>query len=144
MNKRALLKPGASTEWETPQELFNFLNWLFDFTIDVCALPENAKCGRFYTPEDDGLSLPWDGSAWCNPPYGRGTQDWTAKAEAEFRRNPMCRKIVMLLPARTDTGWFHENVYNKARVVFLRGRLRFVGAKGPAPFPSMLAIWEKP
>jgi phage N-6-adenine-methyltransferase len=144
MNKRALLKPGASTEWETPRELFNFLNWLYDFTVDVCALPENAKRRRFYTPEDDGLSLPWDGSAWRSPPYGRETQDWTAKAEAEFRRNPMRRKIVMLLPARTDTRRLHENVYNKARVVFLRGRLRFSGAKGPAPFPSMLAIWEKP
>lgn len=78
-----VLFSSRETAWETPQELFDQLDREFEFELDVCALPENAKCGRFYTPEDDGLSQPWPGVVWCNPPYGREVGRWVEKAFAE-------------------------------------------------------------
>lgn len=66
--------------WETPQEFFNQLNEEFQFDLDVCALPENAKCKRFFTPKDNGLLMPWDGICWCNPPYGREIGKWVKKS----------------------------------------------------------------
>lgn len=87
--------------WETPQTFFDELNQEFGFTLDACAVPDNAKCERYYTPEQDGLSQPWDGVVWCNPPYGREVGKWV-------RRGLMASKngatVVMLLPARTDTN----------------------------------------
>ena len=76
---RALFS-SASVEWETPAEFFDVLDEEFHFTVDVCALPDNAKCARFYTPEDDGLSMPWNGVVWCNPPYGRAISLWIQRA----------------------------------------------------------------
>lgn len=76
---RALFS-SASVEWETPTEFFDVLDKEFHFTVDVCALPDNAKCARFYTPDDDGLSMPWDGVVWCNPPYGREICLWIKRA----------------------------------------------------------------
>lgn len=70
--------------WETPQDFFDELDREFHFTLDVCAIPENAKCEKFYSPEEDGLSQPWEGNVWCNPPYGRGIGDWVAKAQSEI------------------------------------------------------------
>ena len=127
--------------WETPQDLFDRLNVEFGFTLDVCALPENAKCHRFYTPEQDGLSQPWEGVCWCNPPYGRGVGLSVKRAlETSYNRST----VVMLLPARTDTKWFHEYIYNRVNVDirFLKGRLRFSGNKTGAPFPSMIVIFR--
>ncbi|MGN1027581.1 MAG: DNA N-6-adenine-methyltransferase [Faecousia sp.] len=124
--------------WETPIQLFKTLDEEFHFDLDVCATPENAKCQRYYTPEDDGLSQPWIGTCWCNPPYGRKkTAEWVKKA-AESETT-----VVMLLPARTDTKWFHEYIYGKAEVRFIRGRLKFVGAVNSAPFPSMVVIFRR-
>lgn len=125
--------------WETPQELFDTLDKEFHFTLDVCALPENAKCLRFYTPEDDGLSQPWEGVCWCNPPYGRQVKDWVRRA---WEASGAGSTVVMLLPARTDTMWFHTYLYRQDRVElrFLPGRLKFGGAKNSAPFPSMIAV----
>ncbi len=105
--------------WATPQNFFDELNREFCFTTDVCALPENAKCEHFITPEMDGLKQEWTGICWCNPPYGREIGKWVRKAyESDCT-------VVMLLPARTDTRWFHDYIYGKAEIRFIRGRLRF-------------------
>lgn len=126
--------------WETPQDFFDRLDAEFGFDLDACALPQNAKCAAYYTPEQDGLSQPWDGVVWCNPPYGRNIGKWVQKAHEENRRNN--NYIVMLLPARTDTRWFHDYILNKAEVRFIRGRLKFGGAKNSAPFPSMVVVFR--
>ena len=125
--------------WETPQDFFDMLNEEFHFTIDVCALPKNAKCRKFYTPEQDGLSLPWTGTCWCNPPYGRSVGEWVHRA---FFASEGGATVVMLLPARTDTKWFHDLICGKAEIRFVRGRLKFGGCKNNAPFPSMVVIFR--
>ena len=131
-----VLFSSKSDNWETPPQFFQALDAEFHFDLDVCALPENAKCTRYYTPEDDGLKQPWNGTCWCNPPYGRIISEWVKKAsESETT-------VVMLLPARTDTKWFHEYIYGKAEVRFIRGRLKFGGAVNSAPFPSMVVIFR--
>lgn len=126
--------------WETPQDFFDKLNKEFHFTLDVCAISENAKCAAYYAPETDGLSQPWVGTVWCNPPYGREISNWVKKAYNENKKQNNC--IVMLLPARTDTRWFHDYIYEKAEIRFVRGRLKFVGSKNSAPFPSMVVIFR--
>ena len=129
----------ASDLWETPQEFFDKLNDEFHFNLDVCALPENAKCARYYTPEMDGLSQPWTGTVWCNPPYGRKIGEWVRRG---YWASLSGNTVVMLLPARTDTRWFHNYVYERAEIRYVRGRLRFGGAKNGAPFPSMVVIYR--
>ena len=125
--------------WETPQDLFDELDKEFHFDLDVCATQENAKCNRYYTPEQDGLSKPWDGTCWCNPPYGRGIGQWVRRALfASFGG----ATVVMLLPARTDTKWFHDYIYKRAEIRFLKGRLKFGNSKNSAPFPSMVVIFK--
>lgn len=141
MNKEVMFS--SKTEmWETPQELFEELNNEFHFALDVCATAENAKCEKYYTPEIDGLSRPWNGTVWCNPPYGRQIGKWVfAASVASGVRNAT---VVMLLPARTDTRWFHDYIYQKERVEirFIKGRLKFGGSKNGAPFPSMICIFR--
>ena len=132
MNK--VLFSSKKEEWETPQDLFDELNKEFSFDIDVCALPENAKCEKFFTPENDGLQKKWGGTCWCNPPYGRKIGEWVKKASESNAT------VVMLLPARTDTKWFHEYIYKKAEIRFIKGRLKFGDSKNAAPFPSMIVI----
>ena len=125
--------------WETPQDLFNELDKEFHFDLDVCATQENAKCKRYYTPKQDGLSQPWDGICWCNPPYGRDIGQWVRRALfASFGG----ATVVMLLPARTDTKWFHDYIYNRAEIRFVKGRLKFGNSKNSAPFPSMIVIFR--
>ncbi len=142
MNTR-LMFSSKTDLWETPQWLFDELDREFHFTLDVCALPENAKCERYYTPEMDGLAQLWDGVCWCNPPYGRTVGAWVRKARETAAAG---HTVVMLLPARTDTRWFHEDIYRRERteVRFLRGRLRFGGAGNSAPFPSMVVVFRPP
>lgn len=126
--------------WETPQELFDQMDAEFHFNLDVCALPENAKCAAYYTPEQDGLKQPWYGRCWCNPPYGRNIGEWVRRAHLAACAGNL---VVMLLPARTDTRWFHDYIYqNKnAEIRFIKGRLKFGGAKNSAPFPSMIVVF---
>ena len=124
--------------WATPQAFFDKLNEEFGFTTDVCALPENAKCGHFFTAEQDGLKQEWRGVCWMNPPYGRTIGLWVAKA-AEAARGGAT--VVCLLPARTDTRWWHEHCLG-AEVRFVRGRLKFGGSKNSAPFPSAVVIFR--
>ena len=125
--------------WETPKDFFDKLDAEFHLNLDVCALPENAKCAAFYTPEMDGLSQPWYGNCWCNPPYGRQVGQWVAKAAQSAAEGAT---VVMLLPARTDTAWFHDYIYGRAEVRFVRGRLKFGGSTNSAPFPSMVVIFR--
>lgn len=122
--------------WETPQELFDELDNEFHFDLDVCATSENAKCKVFYTKDEDGLIKPWYGTCWCNPPYGRQIAKWVKKAAESD-----CT-VVMLLPARTDTKWFHDYIYNRVEIRFLKGRLKFGKSKNAAPFPSMVVIFR--
>ena len=125
-----------SEEWETPQDFFDVLDKEFHFYIDVCATSENAKCKKYYTKEQDGLSQEWTGTVWCNPPYGRNIGAWIKKAYES-----KCT-VVLLLPARTDTKWFHEYVLGRSEVRFVKGRLRFGGCKNSAPFPSMVVVYR--
>lgn len=125
-------------EWETPQDIFDKLSEEFGgFDLDVCATPENAKCPRFYTKEQDGLSQEWSGKCWMNPPYGREISKWVEKA-AQSKAD----LVVCLLPARTDTKWFHNWCIPKGEVRFLPGRLKFGCSKNSAPFPSMIVIFN--
>ena len=118
-----------SVEWETPPEVFDPLNAEFGFEIDVAATPSNAKCPVFFTVEDDGLAIDWPdiGPLWMNPPYGRGLDKWMKKAVFESFQG--CT-VVALLPARTDTAWFHDFVLPYAELRFLRGRVRFIDQNG--------------
>ena len=129
-----------SCEWATPPELVARLaaRW-GPFDLDPCATAENAKAPRFYTRADDGLRRPWTGRVFCNPPYGRAIAAWVAKArEAATTTADL---VVLLVPARTDTRWWHEHVAH-AEVEFLPGRVRFVGAKAGAPFPSAVVVFR--
>jgi len=129
----------ATDEWYTPQDFYQKLDSEFSFTLDPCATAENAKTETFFTIDDDGLTKDWHGhSVFINPPYSK-IKDWVKKC-AEEAKKPGTR-CVMLIPSRTDTRWFHEFIYNKAEVRFLKGRLKFGGAKWNAPFPNMLVIF---
>lgn len=128
----------ARDDWETPQALFDELDAVHHFTLDPCSTHGNAKCAKHYTEEDDGLAQSWEGeTVFCNPPYGREIGKWVRKCAEESRH----AKVVMLIPARTDTAYFHDYIYGRAEVTFLRGRLKFerggVALQG-APFPSMI------
>lgn len=126
--------------WATPQKLFDELDGEFGFDLDPCAVPENAKCGAYFGPEDDGLAQNWGGrKVFCNPPYS-DIKRWVAKCYEESRKPGTV--VVMLIPARTDTSYFHEYIYGKAEIRFIRGRLKFNDGKGSAPFPSMIVIYK--
>ena len=132
-----------SDEWETPIELFFGLNDAYRFTIDVAADENNRLCDAYYSAENDALQNPRSGSCWCNPPYSKA-KDFVRKALEEIRNNKDCRLIVMLLPSRTDTQWFHDLLASPfAQIKFIRGRLRFGGSRQSAPFPSILVVLTK-
>jgi site-specific DNA-methyltransferase (adenine-specific) len=124
--------------WATPQDFFDALDAEFHFTLDARAVKENAKCEAYYTPEQDGLDQPWTGRVWCNPPYGRNVGQWVKKAHDTASGGGF---VVMLLPARTDTRWFHDYIYGKTEVRFIKGRLKFGSCQNAAPFPSMVVIF---
>ena len=128
----------ATDLWSTPQDLFDKLDREFGFTLDVCATTENAKCTRFYTKAEDGLAQPWTGVCWMNPPYGRTIGNWMAKARKAAKSGAT---VVALVPARTDTRWWHDYA-TKGEIRFLPGRLRFGGGEHSAPFPSAIVIFR--
>lgn len=135
----ALYSSEVST-WETPPTLFRGLDEEFRFTLDAAASTENAKCLRFFSETDNALNQPWaPHKVWLNPPYGRTVGAWVRKARDEADAGAV---VVMLLPVRTDTRWFHDHVLGRAEVRFLRGRVKFVGAQAGAPFPSMIVIFR--
>lgn len=129
----------ATDLWETPQEFFDKLDAEFHFELDVCALPENAKCKKYFTPEQDGLLQEWRGACWMNPPYGRQIGAWMKKAYDSTVYGGTT--VVCLVPARTDTAWWHDYAM-RGEVRFVRGRLKFGGAKNSAPFPSAVVIFD--
>lgn len=133
-------------DWETPQDFFDKLNKEFMFDLDVCATKENTKCKRWYELQDDGLSKPWLGHrVWMNPPYGRGIGKWVKKAHDTVLGVVQNHGIVVcLLPARTDTKWFHDYILGKAEIRFIKGRLKFGNSKNSAPFPSMIVVFNSP
>ena len=132
-----------SNEWATPKELFDELNNEFHFTLDPCATPENAKCRKFFTAEDNGLLKDWSNEiVFCNPPYGRAIKDWVEKAYNEAEKGGGTI-VVLLIPARTDTAWFHKFIYKKHEIRFIAGRLHFNESKQSAPFPSMIVVMRK-
>lgn len=140
-----VLVSSKKMDWETPQKFFEVLDQEFHFVLDAAATAKNAKCDKYFTPEQDGLKQSWNvgGSVYCNPPYGREIGKWVKKAFEEARSG---YPIVLLIPARTDTTYFHDYIYGKAEIRFIRGRLRFTDEEGnaadPAPFPSMLVIYN--
>lgn len=104
----------------------------------MCAPSSKMQSASASTPpEQNGLKQIWTGVCWCNPPYGRGIEKWMKKA---YESNAT---VVCLVPARTDTKWFHDFVLGKAEIRFIRGRLKFGNSKNSAPFPSMLVIYRK-
>ena len=153
------LYSSKSDKWDTPQELLDNLALSFDWDMDVCASRPNV-CENYYAPQDDGLAKPWSGLCWMNPPYGRAIGLWMAKA----KRSAMVQvgaSVVCLVPARTDTVWWHDNIHAASQVVFIRGRLTFgsdaywrsrwddptdrlygkVGKTNSAPFPSAFVVF---
>lgn len=158
MNTDALFS-SARADWETPQALFDVLDAEFRFTVDAAATAANTKvrrecmsmyahrhgcppmCKGYFTPEDDALTQPWWGTVFCNPPYGRAVADFIRHGACEAAA---CRStVVFLVPARTDTAWWHEYVMHATEVRLLPGRLRFGGAAHGAPFPSAVVVFDE-
>lgn len=136
-----LMFSSKSNEWATPKQFYDDLNKEFNFTLDPCCTHENAKCEKYYTQEENGLLQSWQGeTVFCNPPYGKEQKAWIKKAYDEWTKGNTI--IVMLIPSRTDTEAFHDYIYGKAEIRFLRGRLKFGDSKNSAPFPSMIAIYK--
>ena len=129
-----------SNEWATPQKLFNDLDKIYNFTLDPCSTHENHKCEKYYTQEDNGLSQDWSKDVvFMNPPYGRGIKHWVEKAYNESEKGAI---VVCLIPARTDTTYWHDYIFPHAtEIFFVRGRIKFGDGTAPAPFPSAIVIF---
>lgn len=142
-----LMFSSDNNAWCTPQDFFDELNKEFHFTLDPCATSVSAKCKKYFTVADDGLAQNWEGhTVFVNPPYGKEIGKWTKKCFNESQKPTTT--VVMLIPARTDTRYFHDYILGKAELRFIKGRLKFVNLDSPkprkmwpAPFPSMLAIY---
>ena len=137
-----LMFSSKTDEWETPQRFYDELHNEFNFTLDPCSTDRNHKCEKYYTKDQNGLEHSWGGeTVFCNPPYGRAISDWVHKAYSEWAVNGA--EVVMLLPARTDTRWFHDYIYGRAEIRFVKGRMKFGRCKNSAPFPSMIVIFRR-
>ena len=131
-----------SEEWYTPKWIYDLLNTKYKFTLDPCATATSAKTAKYFTKETDGLKQDWGGNVvFVNPPYGRTMYDWVKKCyEESIKPNT---KVVLLIPARTDTKYFHEYIYKPENEIrFIKGRLKFGNSKNSAPFPSMVVIFN--
>ena len=132
----------SSGNWSTPQAFFDRLNWRFGpFDLDPCASPHNTKCANFFTEAEDGLSKDWAGfTAFVNPPYGKGIDKWIKKGyEASLDGET---RVVMLIPARTDTKYWHKYVMKAAEIHLVKGRLKFGESVNAAPFPSAVVVFD--
>jgi len=141
MNK--ILFSSDKEDWETPQDFFDNLNNEFHFTLDPCASKYNHKCDKYFTTKENGLDQDWSNNiVFCNPPYGRKIYKWIEKAYNEFQKGNTT--IVLLIPSRTDTKYFHDFLYNKRNIElrFIKGRLRFSNSNSCAPFPSLVVIMK--
>lgn len=139
IGEKTLFSSGTD-EYSTPQDVFDALNAEFHFNLDPCSTDENAKCENHFTSEQDGLIQDWGGHrVFCNPPYSE-IQKWVRKAWQESTKPDTL--VVMLIPARTDSRWFHEYVYHRSEIRLIKGRIRFSGREYNAPFPSMIVIFR--
>ena len=130
-----------SNEWGTPQAFYERLNEVHGFTLDPCADAKNKKCAKFYTMEDNGLAKSWEGEkVFMNPPYGRQIKHWIQKAYQEGQK-PNTR-VVCLVPARTDTKYWHDYCMKAETIHFVKGRLKFGDSKNAAPFPSAVVVFD--
>ena len=132
-------------DWATPWSLFNAVNKEFLFELDAAASRGNAKCLKFYTEEDDGLSKDWSsdvngGAVWLNPPYGRDIKLWVEKAYSESKKG-CC--VVVLTFVRTDTKWWNDYAMQAAEIRLITGRISFGGSKNAAPAPSCLLVFDE-
>ena len=137
--RRSVHFSSKTDEWSTPQDVFGALNEEFNFNLDPCATHENAKCARYFTRAENGLAQEWRGRVFMNPPYGSEIGSWMRKAWQASQAG--CELVVCLVPARVDTAWWHDYA-TRGEIHFLRGRLRFGGAKSPAPFPSAVVVFR--
>lgn len=128
-----------SDEWTTPRAMFATLDAEFGFTLDAAATDDNALCAAYFTRERDGLAQPWPGVVFVNPPYGHQIGRWTRKAHDEAQQGAV---VVGLIPARTETEWWHRDVMRAAEIRLIRGRMRFSGQRINAPFPSAVVVWR--
>ncbi len=140
MNKD-LMFSSKSNEWDTPQDFYDKLNKEFGFNLDPCSTHSNAKCEKHFTQEEDGLLQDWGGHmVFMNPPYGRDISRWVQKAYEESKKPDTT--VVCLIPARTDTSYWHDYIFGKAADIrFIRGRLKFGNSKNAAPFPSAVIVF---
>lgn len=152
IGKNEALFTSKSAEWETPDNVYSPLNKEFSFTLDPAATHQNHKCDNYFTIEEDGLAQSWAGhSVFLNPPYGRIIGKWVEKAYFESQKG--AKRVVCLIPARTDTAYFHDYCMLAYEIRFIRGRLKFInrtlpsygkgGKPSPAPFPSMVVLFTK-
>lgn len=141
-NTKIVMFSSKTGEWSTPKEFFDKLNWRFGpFSLDPCADASNTKCMNFFTEAEDGLSKSWEGfSSFINPPYGRGIEKWIKKGYEESRNENT--RVVMLIPARTDTKYWHNYVMKADEVYFVKGRLKFGDSSNSAPFPSAVVVFD--
>lgn len=148
---RKLMFSSKNNAWCTPRDFFEELDREFNFTLDPCCTEKSALCKKYYTADDNGLIQDWGGErVFVNPPYGREISKWVKKCyEESLKPNTI---VVMLIPSRTDTSYFHDYILKKAEVRFLRGRLKFIdldyeGSEkdrklSPAPFPSCIVVFK--
>jgi phage N-6-adenine-methyltransferase len=141
-NTQKTMFSSKTGEWSTPQEFFDKLNWRFGpFDLDPCAAIHNTKCANFYTEAEDGLSKDWTGhTVFINPPYGKGIDKWIKKGYDASRDGET--RVVMLIPSRTDTKYWHNYVMKASEVYFLKGRLKFGDSVNSAPFPSAVIVFD--
>ena len=140
-----------SSEWETPQWLFDKYNKEYNFTLDVCATKENTKCKKYFTKKENGLLQDWGKhTCWMNPPYGREIGKWVEKA---YKSSLNGSTVVCLVPSRTDTRWWHDFIM-RGEIIFLKGRLKMINRMhkdyrkngdfkiSSAPFPSAIVVFK--
>jgi hypothetical protein len=128
MFQRKPLFSSQKQNWQTPEIFYRELNKEFRFDFDPCPID----------PQFDGLSVEWKGSNFVNPPYNQIAK-WLLKGVEEWKKG---RTIVFLIPSRTDTRWWHEYVMQANEIRFVKGRLKFGGAKNSAPFPSAIIVYK--
>lgn len=141
MNNLEVMFSSKSDNWSTPDSLFNELDKEFHFNLDPCADSNNHKCEHYYTEEENGLEKNWGGQrVFVNPPYGSQIKKWVKKCYEESHKENTI--IVLLIPARTDTTYFHDYILHRTEIRFLKGRIKFGDSKTGAPFPSMIVIFR--
>ena len=140
-NAQNTMFSSKSNDWGTPQNFYDKLNNSFGpFTLDPCSDGQNNKTDNYFTKEQNGLSQDWSGNkVFMNPPYGRAIKDWLKKAYEEGQKPNTT--VVCLIPARTDTKYWHDYVMKAQAVYFVKGRLKFGDSNNSAPFPSAVIVF---